>query len=166
MTIQSPLNHDAYLSALKARMGDRSAFGTERFTGFFLGPLICVTYHSGHEWNRRITNEKNCAVGVVKKADNGCQINFLHLKGILCPSQFLILVVATFGMSLMMVFEKTGTLDDWFVTFGVSIVLLLILAPIYTLVESSTEKSAEGGKALIATLLDPNDPFAYLNNKR
>ncbi len=167
MKVQSSLDAEAYVMALRERMGDRAAFGTERFTGFFLGRLICVTYHSGHEWNRRITNEKNCAVGVVENHENGCQVKFLHLKGLLCPPQLLMQTVICFVFSVLICLLETASLKLGLITFGIVMAAFLILVvPIYTLIESSTDRSIEGGKVLVATLKDPTDPFAYLNYKK
>ncbi len=89
MKIQSELSAQRYLFAMKDRMAGHLEFGNERFTGFFFGSFFSVTYHSGYEWNRRISNQKNTAIGFVRKDANGCSVSFICLKGLLAPAQFL-----------------------------------------------------------------------------
>ena len=78
-----------YLRHMKERMGSRLDIWSERFTGILMGRFFYVTHHAGYEWNRRITNKKNAALGYVKETENGCEIRFLHFQGVLCP-QYLI----------------------------------------------------------------------------
>lgn len=49
MTIHPDHPKKEYLKALKHGMDSHFQFLMERATGFFIGPLSCVTYHSGWE---------------------------------------------------------------------------------------------------------------------
>ncbi len=174
MRISSKLSKSDYLSAMKERMGGHCEFGKERFTGFFFGPVFSVTHHSGWEYNRRFTNVKNTAIGIVKKADDGCTVSCFCVKGLLVPTQFLPLYLIILSLVLIPVlFAEAPILaeDMGAVAAAIGIVAAIALGCmafytcIYTLLESFTEASIEGGKILRACLLAPDDPFSYINNK-
>ena len=165
MRITSPLPKNAYLAAMKSQMGGHFDFGSERFTGFFLGSCFYVTYHSGYEWNRRYTNQKNAAMGYVKKTDDGCEMRFIRFRGALCPLVFLSVLllmglIMPFAMLIHGVWSTEALLTGWGLAFGATV----IAAPISTLIECATEKSEEGRRILLSFLLDPSDP--YVNLKR
>ena len=164
MVFHSELTKKAYLSAMKGNMSGHFEFGSERFTGFFIGNLFYVTYHSGYEWNRRITNQKNAAMGFVKKVEDGCDVHFLRFKGMFCPLVFL-------PMYLFMVFafmigipsplidgiNLVGNCCIW------ALVFMAITAPIATLAESLTDASMEGRSILLSLLTNPVDAYGNLN---
>ena len=166
MRITSPLPQKAYLTAMKDQMDGHFNFGTERFTGFFLGSCFYVTHHSGYEWNRKYTNQKNAAMGYVRKAEEGCEVRFIRFRGLLCPSQFLleVLLLVLCWISIMLA-EGIWIPNAFLIGLGISFAVTTISAPIATLFESLTERSEEGRRILLAFLLDPTDPFSYLNNK-
>jgi hypothetical protein len=166
MRIPSKLTPEAYLSAIKERMGSHFSFGAERYTGFFAGRLFFVTHHAGYNWNERYTNQKNGALCYIKPTNSGCEVRFVRFKGLLCPPQFLFLfllyyiptflIVLLIGIHSIAVHGMIALL-----ILGVS----LFAALIETFFESLTENSEFGRKYLIAFLLDPTDPFSYLNHK-
>ena len=161
MRIQASLKPKAYLSAMKERMGSRFAWGSERFTGCFLGRLFYVTHHAGYEWNRRITNQKNAALGCVKETENGCEIRFLHFQGALCP-QYLFFYLLILGVYLLL---------SWPVFIGhpllmIFAILFVLGAPLLSAcIESMTDGSIDGRKSLLGLLIDPTDYFASLHHQ-
>lgn len=165
--ITSSYSPKEYLGSIKENMGGHLEFGAERFTGFFFKNWFHVTHHAGSEWNRRITNQKNAAVGYVKETENGCEVRFLCFKGALVPAQFLSLLVIMIPLILIIALFK-GVADESVIRS----VLLFVLAAIFpvaligTFFESVTERSEEGKRSLLALLLDPKDPFSYLNNQK
>lgn len=166
MKLQSSLAPKAYIQALSERMGSFIEFGHERFTGYFCGRIFYVTHHAGYEWNRRITNQKNAALGYVRNTPDGCQVCFLRMKGLLCPGQFLF----TFLLLLLitLIASMGYLLDSWYgllMATGIAFVATAVSAPITTLMESFTEESRVGADILITLLMDPADPFSYLRNK-
>lgn len=166
MKIPSSMSPRQYLQAMKDQMQGHFQFGAERYTGFFLGNIFCVTYHSGYEWNRRITSEKNCALGFIRKTEDGCTVHCFRTKGMLCPPQFLLyFLMCTICLALVTAgdipFLRTYPLLYPVLGLGIS----AVVAPIESFFESISERSYEGGKILIAFLIDPADPFSYLHNQ-
>ena len=160
MKIHSSLSKKAYLHAMKDYMSGHFDFGSERFTGFFLGPCFYVTYHSGFEWNRKITNQKNAAVGFVKAADDGCNVHFLRFKGALCPLVFLPLLITMLLISPVIGDYNAGA--DLALKAQIAFWGTIICAPIITFFEALTQRSEEGRRALLSLLTDPSDPYANM----
>jgi hypothetical protein len=164
MVFHSNLPRKQYMRALIANMSSHFALGQERFTGFFIGNLFYVTYHSGREWNHKITNQKNAAVGFLKKAKDGCDVHFIRFRGLLCPTQFLlywllVALVALLGGFQGEVWNEEAMRNNLiFVS-----IFMAIYAPIYTLFESATDASEEGRRVLLSCLLDPTDPYANID---
>ena len=164
--ITSSYSPKEHLNAIKENMGGHFTFGAERFTGFFLGRWFHVTHHAGYEWNRRYTNQKNAAVGYVKETESGCEVRFVCLKGALVPAQFLLYLCLLPVITLAMMLSDGLTGLALFKTLLlIEIGILAVFAPLFTLFESMTERSEEGKRILLAMLLDPKDPFSYLNNR-
>ncbi len=163
MRISSSAPPKAYLSALKERMGGHMELGQERFTGFFLGRFFTVTHHSGYEWNRRITNVKNTAIGYVKQTGHGSQAHYIHLRAMLAPTQFwFYFLMLWIPMGLM---SLIGGLEAFWIMTLVLLVSMLVAAPMSALMECMVEESEDGRRRLKALLLDPADPFSYLNHQ-
>lgn len=153
MLIHSPLSQKVYLGSLRVNMDSHFDLGSERFTGFFLANCFYVTHHAGYEWNRRITNQKNAAMGYVKKCDNGCEVHFLQFRGALCPLVFIpMLLVCT--MLYLLSTPNMESMQIW-----LCIGVLSVFAPISALVESFTERSEDGRRSLLSMLADPSDPY-------
>lgn len=166
MKITSDLSKGDYLTALKDRMGSRFSFGQDRFTGLFLGSLFSVTYHAGHEENRRVTNEKHSALGFVRKAPQGCEVCFIRTWGMLYPTGFLTLILLCFVVFLMSLLSYPEDLWDIFwVCIPFCLGLSTILALVTAFRESLTDRSEEVAGILLACLRDPEDPFSYLNHR-
>lgn len=161
MTIHSDHPKKEYLKALKHGMDSHFQFLMERATGFFIGPLFCVTYHSGWEWNRRITNEKNTAIGFVRTKGDGCQVSFINIKGWLAPHYFIwywlasCLMIALYGVDPELILTA-------------ALIMLPITAAVLgidAMFQSMTERSDEGERELISILWDPvkRCPYHYEN---
>ena len=166
MRIISSLTPKVWLSAAKEQMSGHLELGAERYTGFFIGPWFHITHHAGHEWNRKITNQKNAAVGYVRKTDDGCELRFMLFKGMLCPAQFL-LTLCMFAIVFTYLYAIDGVhaSSDFTVAAAITSIFGILGMLIATLVESFTERSQEGQKTLLALLIDPADPFSYLHNE-
>lgn len=85
MKVVSKLPCSIYLYKMKQQMGRFTDFGIERLTGVVIGKFFSVTYHSGHEFNRRITNEKHRAIGFVKPCEDGTEVLCIRLAGMTNP---------------------------------------------------------------------------------
>lgn len=167
MEIHSALPKRAYLQALREST-DNSVFhfGVERFTGFIVGKWFYITHHAGFEWNRRYTNQKNAAFGYVCETGDGCRIRFIRFKGALCPGQFLFIwLLVVVGMVLTMLAEGVSSFDTVAVVLGICTGATFVGALLETFFESLTERSEEGRRCLLAHLIDPSDPFSYLNHR-
>lgn len=152
MFLHSSLTKKEYLQALRDNMEGHFELGCERFTGFFIGNCFYVTHHAGYEWNRRITNQKNAAMGYVKECEGGCHVHFLRFNGALCPIVFLNwMLLAT----LFVLVSGTTTIGQACLFYG----CFLVAAPISALFESFTQDSIEGRRSLLSLLIDPNDPY-------
>lgn len=167
MVFHSELSKTEYLAALKENMSSHFAFGFERFTGFFIGNFFYVTYHSGYEWNQKITNQKNAAMGFVQDApagETGCDVHFLRFKGLLCPLVFLPIWFLFIGVILMqMLAHQVWSAEVFWTCTGIALALMVVCAPISTLFESITDGSIEGGRILLSFLADPTDPYGSID---
>ena len=165
MRIQSKYTKREYLAALKEQMGASTDFGCERFTGWFLGPLFSVTHHSGWEWNQRYSNVKNSAIGYVKETESGCEVRFLHTKGLLYPSGLIMIYGISFLLYLFwelqkyvgMTVQSPKMLDAGFFWFAAVLFLVVVLGEAF--IESFTEDSQEGAESLLSCMKDPGNPY-------
>ena len=161
MRMQTALMPGSYLSAIRKRMGSCLALGSERFTGIFIGRVFYVTHHAGYEWNRRITNQKNAALGYVRKTECGSEVRFLCFQSALCPQYFILclLFLCAYLLLTMPIITELPLLT-------VIAVLIIIGVPLLvTLFEICSEGSMYGRKKLLGLLMDPTDHFAHLNHR-
>ena len=165
MVLHSPLSKKEYLEALQENMGAHSDFGSERFTGFFIGSCFYVTHHAGYEWNRRISNQKNAAIGYVKKAEEGCDVRFLRFRGAMCPLVFLpISLVMGLVLSFTALMNQLQHGYTLLTAWGIAFAVAAIAAPISALTESMTEGGEDGRRSLLSMLVDPSDPYQNYNH--
>ena len=162
MRLQSTHTPSTYKRAMKERMGPRFAFGSERFTGTFMGKLFYVTHHAGYEWNRKYTCQRNAALGCIKKTENGSEIRFFTFQGMLCPS-ILIPYLLIFGFIMVLSFPAVAHMPGLIVF---ETLIILGSPVVYTAIEALTHGSIEGRKNLLGLLADPTDFFAYLNHQK
>ena len=161
MRYTSAMRPKEYLRHMRERMGSRWDLWSERFTGCFLGRFFYVTHHAGHEWNRRITNQKNAALGYVKETENGCEIRFLRFQGVLCP-QYLIPWLVICAVFLLLCWPVLADLPLLLIA---EILLAVGFPALYTCIEISTDGSMDGRKSLLGLLIDPSDMFASLHHQ-
>lgn len=157
MTINSDHSKKTYLNALKHGMDSHFQFLTERATGFFFGPFFCVTYHSGWEWNRRITNEKNTAIGIVSPETDGCKVSFFNIKGLLAPHYFL----GIWLLSCLLIFFYAPDPSYIPATALIMLPITAVILGVEALFQGMTERSDEGHRALISILWDPVKLFSH-----
>jgi len=165
MIFQSNLPKSAYLAATKGQMEGHLQFGAERFTGFFVGNCFYVTYHSGWEYNRRITNQKNAAMGYVKRTDEGCEVHFRRFRGLLCPMQFFPLLIF-FELALIFgtLVRQRWTSGALLLSLGIGLAAVTVTALISTAAECCTEGSEDGRRTLLSFLMNPMDPYENYRN--
>ena len=162
MKLFSQLSAKAYLHTMRSQMRSHMEFGAERFTGFFLGNVFSVTYHSGYEFDRRYNNPKNSALGFVVKRESGCSVHFIRLKGALNPPAFLMLSLI---LTLMLLFSGMANgipvyaPEFLLLCAGLGFGSMAIAAPISALFECFSERSAEGARILLSFLQDPTSPY-------
>lgn len=164
MNSRSPLSKKEYISALKGRMGSPFHFGMERSCGFFLGGFFYITHHCSHEWNRKITGERNTAIGIVNKDGDGCKVRYFMIKGLLAPHCLLGMFLFCLAICLIVLLQEDVDPATRVFTLPISIVFPLLAGLGTAVIEGTTEQSEEGAKILRCMLLDPSDPFSYMNN--
>lgn len=153
MVIFSSMTKKSYLLSLRCKMSASSDLGQKRFTGFFLGSCFYVTHHAGFQWNRKITSQKNAAIGFVKDTENGCQVRFLTFRGIFCSLVFLPVFLVFLLMSQFMGAVNGAPMD---VSLFLGLIIMAVYAPLATLFEVMTEESEEGHCLLLSLLHDPS----------
>lgn len=163
MRIYSQLTKKQYLTEMRRQLGSFSSWGDERYTAIILGSFFWVTYHSGYEWNRRITNEKNRALGFVRDSYGGCTVHCFCTRGYLDIVSGLAMFAISFGLCWFL---------TWFMSLSDPVLneMLLFLpliesvfATLVTAVTSfvhtgMTERGCWGRLMLLALLHHPEDP--------
>ena len=159
MKISSALECAEYLYEMKEHLSAFTDFGIERFTGIILGRFFSVTYHSGHEFNRRITNEKHRAIGFVRPCENGTQVYCIRLAGMTNPLS----LIAIYTLFTVLVLLKEGAqLAFSPVLLAVNALLTAIVALGTAFADSVTERGQEGSKVLTAFLINPVDFYSLV----
>lgn len=110
MRVVLPISKKKYLYELNQQFGSFTDLWSERFTGIILGNFIYVTHHAGHEWNRKITNEKSRAVGFVTKHGDGCQVSVILTRGYL--ELFWMIFHYLLGIPLMLIMSEGQLSQD------------------------------------------------------
>ena len=159
MIIHSEYTPKQYCLALKEQMESHFNFGEERFTGLILGRFFYVTHHCHHEWNRRITAEKNTAVGMIKATNEGSLITFVNLPGMLRPQSFLFLLILYFVVCIVSYSPRHGNVA---LSLGVSLIITTITAVISAFVDCFTANGQAGRQSLLSLMADPVNPYDNL----
>ena len=154
MKLKSDLSPKEYLRAMKGSLESMISFsGAERFHGIILGSFFSVTHCAGHELNRRITNEKNRAIGFVREQDGGTEVSFITLKGMTNPLSLLLILLLHL---VIVLFAYPGMLamgQIWLFC----LVDTLIIAGITAVTDSLTERGMEGYRILLRMLDHPEN---------
>ena len=159
MKFSSPMTSTDYLAAMKEQMGGFTEFGLERFTGIIIGRFFSITYQSGYESNRRITNEKHRAIGYVLPTDTGVNVRCIRLAGMTNPISLLAMYCFCFIISVFVSDLQTALMSQCLVFFGL---LTFVMAVITAIASSVTERGREGSRILSAFLLDPLNFYSNL----
>lgn len=159
MKIVSKLPYSMYLHEMKQQMGSFTAFGMERLTGIIVGRFFSVTYHCGHEFNRRITNEKHRAIGFARPCEDGTEVLCIRLAGMTNPLS----LIGLFGFCFLICLIRGGwelaLMPEMMIA---NAVITLIAALVSAFVSSITERGQEGSKALTAFLIDPVNYYSLM----
>ncbi len=148
-------------------MGAFSSFGEERFTGIFLGRFFSICYHSGWEWNRKLTNEKNRAIGYVRSTPAGTEVRFIRLYGLTNPISLASLFLFGYMFSWLIIgFHSlrnnvSPAMEEIQPIFClVAGVLVMLAVALETALGSRlTERGQYGQSILMTHLKDPKDPW-------
>ena len=159
MRFESQMASTDYLAAIKEQMSSFTEFGLERFTGIIIGRFFSITYHSGYESNRRITNEKHRAIGFVATTNSGIYVRCIRLAGMTNPMSLLAMYCFCFIISVFVSDLQTALLPQCLSFFGL---LTFIMAIITAVASSVTERGREGSRILSAFLLDPLNFYSNL----
>lgn len=159
MTVLSDLPRNAYLYSLRQQTGSWLELGMERFTGVFLGSFFYITYHSGYEWNRRITNEKNRAIGFVRRHGEGSKVCFLRFKGYLEPVCLAVIFLVCLLVLYMTASAAGVEFLPWY--YGVAFAAAFFACAVSAVRDSLTERGQEGARVLLAALRNPDDPYNF-----
>ena len=153
MKMESSLSAAEHRRWLRRHLEYPFSFFTERFAGFVIGPVFYVIHHTEYEYDRRFNSPKNAALGFIQKADCGCQLRFITFRGVLCPSQFLLLFFATFVICLL----SKPQVISMPVFLGILLAVELIYALVYALIESCSPRSEDSRDKLLSLLSGKDD---------
>ena len=159
MKLVSKLPCSVYLYEMKQQMGSFTAFGTERLTGIIIGRFFSVTYHSGHEFNRRITNEKHRAIGFARPCKEGTKVSCIRLAGMTNPLS----LIGLFSFCMLICLLRGGLELAFMPEILIANAAITLIAALFTaFTDSVTEKGQEGSKMLTAFLMDPVDYYSLM----
>lgn len=153
MRISSELSKKAYLQAMKGSLESRFDFSNERLVGTVIGPFFSVAHCAGHEWNRKITDEKNRAIGVVRTRGEGTEVIFLHMTGMTNP----VSLIGLYALCIVMfAFCDLSILSEPQVWVG-CLIAVAIIAVVSAVGDSLTERGQQGFKTLMKFLYHPEN---------
>lgn len=159
MKYKSNLTYVSYICAMKEQMSSFTDFGIERFTGIVLGSFFSVTHHSGHEFNRKITNEKHRAIGFVRPSDDGTEIICIRLAGMTNPMSLIGIFAFGFLIFLLRGGIEMALMPQILIA---NAVITVVAALISAFTDSITERGQEGSKILTAFLKNPTDFYSQV----
>ena len=160
MKYHSNLSCIRYQMEMKEHMSSFLEFGIERFTGIIIGRFFSITYHSGHEFNRRITNEKHRAIGFIRPNGDGTEISCIRLAGLTNPLSLIGIYAFCFFICLLRGGLELALMPQLLIT---NAVITVIAALATALTDSITERGQEGSRTLTAFLIDPVDFYLLVN---
>lgn len=160
MKYTSNLPYHLYLHEMKEHMSGFAEFGIERFTGTIIGGFFSITHHSGHEFNRRVTNEKHRAIGIVRPDGKGTKISCIRLAGMTNPLS----LIGLFGFCFLLFLIGGGletALMPEILWLCAGMTAFVALGTAFT--DSLTERGQEGSRILTAFLIDPVDYYSIVD---
>lgn len=162
MIIRSALPYRQYLFELKKNLDGIFAFGEERVAGTVIWRFFSITSHAGYEWNRRITNEKQRAIGFAKPDGDGTKIYCIRLAGLTNPISLLAMfLLAMFLLGMVLLAAKGGS--SLAELFQGALLFAGFMALFTAITDSWTERGMEAYRTLTAYLLDPKDYYSLLH---
>lgn len=172
MQIHSELECKKYLREMRRQLGSFSSWGDERFTGIIVGNFFWVTYHSGYEWNRKFTNEKNRAYGFVRDCHGSTMVHCIRTKGYLDPISmvamfaFLFCIWCGIGWFVFLTRNLMDYMKEILLPLSVigsffGTLIASISSYIYT---GITERGIYGRYVLMALLHHPEDPDNHVKD--
>ena len=157
MIIRSELPYRQYLFELKNNLDGIFEFGEERVAGSVIWRFFSITSYAGHEWNRRISNEKQRAIGFAKPDGDGTKIYCIRLAGLTNPISLAGLFLFCMVISLFKMEELSVA------AIQISLVTTVITAIVTAITDSWTERGLEAYRTLTAYLLDPKNYYSLLH---
>ena len=151
MRIISKLDKDAYLRTMKCSMESRFDFTSERLVGTIIGPFFSIAHCAGHEFNRRITDERNRAMGFVRSRGGETEVFFIHTTGMTNPLSLVLMFTLCIVMFAIADFSVLSEPAVWI---G-SLVATGIAAIITAVSDSLTERGMAGYETLMKFLQHP-----------
>ena len=151
LRVISNLPEKEYLRAMKGSLESRFAFQDERIVGTVIGPFFSVAHCAGHEFNRRITDEKNRAMGFVRTRGAKTEVCFVHTTGMTNPLSLVTMYVLCI---VMFAVAEVSILSEPAVWIG-SLVATGITAVVTAVSDSVTERGIAGYQTLIRFLEHP-----------
>lgn len=151
MKLFSSLSKAEYLRAMKGSLESRFDFHSERIVGTVIGPFFSVVHCAGYEWNRRITDEKNRAIGFVRTRDTGTQVCFVHLTGMTNPLSLIGMYALCIAMFAIFDFSILSVPGAWIGC----LIATAIAAAVTAVSDSLTERGQKGYETLMKFLKHP-----------
>lgn len=121
-----------------------------------------MAYHSGWEWNRKVSNEKNRAIGYVKDTAEGTEVRFLRLYGYSNPLSLAILFLIGFfaGLLALSGAEYHREMNAKLIFGAQCGACVMVFSTLESVIASCvTERGQYGRKVLMAYLNNPEDPW-------
>ena len=138
---------------MKGSMESRFDFFSERIVGTVIGPFFSVAHCAGHEWNRKITDEKNRAIGYVRTRNEGVEICFVHLTGLTNPLSLIVMYALCIIMFAILDFSILAIPGIW-----IGCLIATVIAAVVTAVgDSLTERGIAGYETLMKFLHHPEN---------
>lgn len=162
MRLSTKLSAEQYIRSFRQQMGAFSSFGEEHFTGFFIGRFFSVTYHSGWEWNRKFTNEKNRAIGYVRDTAVGTEVRFLRFYGYSNPLSLISIFLFGFFVGLLALSgaEYHAEMNPKLLLGALFGACVMVFSALESAIAAYvTERGIYGGNILMAYLNNPADPW-------
>lgn len=160
MKYHSNLSCIRYLMEMKEHMSSFFEFGIERFTGIIIGRFFSITYHSGHEFNRRITNEKHRAIGFIRPNGDGTEISCIRLAGLTNPLSLMGIYAFCFFICLLRGGLELALMPQLLI---MNAIITVVAALVTALTDSITERGQEGAQTLTAFLIDPVNFYSLVD---
>ena len=120
--------------------------------------FFSITYHAGYEWGRRYSNEKQRAIGIVRRDGEGTKVYCIRLAGMTNP----ISLIGVYLFCLWIYYIKDGVAFALGDGLWLSLIVTTIVAGTTAFFNSVTEQGQEAYNIVSAYLIDPSDYWSLL----